>query len=286
MNNDNPLANRLEELLVSKVTEGWNTADEREFEQTDWSSLETNPTQDLEELECAAAAFAVVFEQLEAENQHQEQLPGELHDKILANAKSALAGTQKIDTSAIKDQMVGPKTNPDVVASVSGMSRREVVAWLSTAAGWLLALLFWGSRKPAGSEPVAILTAEEKLAQFMQLGPADLVEVDWQPNADQGAKGKVVWSDAKQEGYMVFEGMQTAGPRNKIYQLWIFDTDKGQKHPVDGGVFDVSSSGKSVVPIDARIPVDKAVMFAITEEDRPVVVSEREVIPVLAVVEQ
>ena len=59
-----------------------------------------------------------------------------------------------------------------------------------------------------------------------------------------------------------------------------------QKCPVDGGVFDIRGSGKVTIPIDARIPVDKAVMFAVTIEDPGgVVVSTRERLPVLAKVE-
>ena len=75
----------------------------------------------------------------------------------------------------------------------------------------------------------------------------------------------------------------TIQPRNK-YQLWIFEDPK-QPYPIDGGVFDVISTGEVVVPIDAKIPVDKAVQFAVTvEKPGGVVVSEREMIPVLAVV--
>ena len=56
-----------------------------------------------------------------------------------------------------------------------------------------------------------------------------------------------------------------------------------QEHPVDGGVFDIASNGKVIIPIDARISIAKAVMLAITEE-KPggVVVSDRKRLPLLA----
>ena len=87
---------------------------------------------------------------------------------------------------------------------------------------------------------------------------------------------------------MVFEGLAANDPLKKQYQLWIFDTDANQEYPIDGGVFDIpADGGKSVIPINAKIPVDKAVMFAVTEEiPGGVVVSNREVIPVLAIPEE
>jgi anti-sigma-K factor RskA len=67
------------------------------------------------------------------------------------------------------------------------------------------------------------------------------------------------------------------------YQLWIFDRNRDDKYPIDGGVFDVSSTGEVIVPIDAKISVDDATLFAVTVE-RPggVVVSKRERIVVTA----
>jgi anti-sigma-K factor RskA len=69
------------------------------------------------------------------------------------------------------------------------------------------------------------------------------------------------------------------------YQLWIFDAERNEAYPVDGGVFDVpaKSDGDVVIKIDPRIPVSRATAFAITVE-RPggVVVSSRERLPLLA----
>ena len=82
---------------------------------------------------------------------------------------------------------------------------------------------------------------------------------------------------------MVFSGLPVNNPNVEQYQLWIFDTDKGQDHPVDGGVFDIAGTKQVVVPIDARIPVNKAVQFAITvEKPGGVVVSDKSRLPLLA----
>jgi anti-sigma-K factor RskA len=67
------------------------------------------------------------------------------------------------------------------------------------------------------------------------------------------------------------------------YQLWIFDRQRDQAYPVDGGVFDVTSTGEVIVPIAAKLRVGDAALFAVTVE-RPggVVVSRREHIVVTA----
>jgi anti-sigma-K factor RskA len=52
---------------------------------------------------------------------------------------------------------------------------------------------------------------------------------------------------------------------------------------VDGGVFDVSSDGEVIVPINARLRVSRATLFAVTvEKPGGVVVSSRERIAALA----
>ena len=79
-----------------------------------------------------------------------------------------------------------------------------------------------------------------------------------------GVEGEVVWDEASQRGYMVFRGLPVNDPRKEQYQLWIFD--ENQKHPIDGGVFDASESGEIIVPIDAKIKVQKPTMFAVTAE--------------------
>ena len=106
---------------------------------------------------------------------------------------------------------------------------------------------------------------------------------------DEGLKGDsaygdVVWSDATQTGYMRFRGLKANDPAVEQYQLWVFDAERDDKHPVDGGVFDIPAGvDEAIVPIDAKLPVSKAVLFAITVE-RPggVVVSDRSRLPLLA----
>ncbi len=105
------------------------------------------------------------------------------------------------------------------------------------------------------------------------------------PWADGGPAGDVVWSDRLNSGFMRIDGLERNDPTVSQYQLWIFrGTDPGtEAHPVDGGVFDVREAGEVIVPIDAKLGVGSAGLFAVTIE-RPggVVVSSREQIVAVA----
>jgi anti-sigma-K factor RskA len=83
---------------------------------------------------------------------------------------------------------------------------------------------------------------------------------------------------------MRIAGLQPNDRQRWQYQLWIFDKTRDQKYPVDGGVFDIPAGQTEVlVPIDARLPVSEAVLFAVTVEPAGgVVVSTRERIALLA----
>jgi anti-sigma-K factor RskA len=112
-------------------------------------------------------------------------------------------------------------------------------------------------------------------------------QLPWTATKDSsalGASGDVVWSNRAQRGVMRIAGLQPNDRARWQYQLWIFDKTRDQKYPVDGGVFDVPAGASEVlVPIDARVPVGDAVMFAVTVEHAGgVVVSTRERIALLA----
>ena len=135
---------------------------------------------------------------------------------------------------------------------------------------------------------------------------ADVIQANWAglaaigaPNhaLDQGVTGEVVWSDDLDEGFMRISGIEANDPDEYQYQLWIFDADRRTgdlpqfraeglpelltQRPVDGGVFDVTvnDQGEVIVPIDAKLPVGEAQIFAVTKE-KPggVVVSDRDIV--------
>lgn len=89
--------------------------------------------------------------------------------------------------------------------------------------------------------------------------------------------GEVVWSDARQQGFLSFRGLPALDPATQQFQLWIFDRERSAEQPVDGGLFEVGPGGAAIVPIDAKLHVHHAHAFALTIEPRGgVVVSRRE----------
>lgn len=114
----------------------------------------------------------------------------------------------------------------------------------------------------------------------------DVKTLAWSATTDPAAKGTtgdVVWSPSKQEGYMRFVGLETNDPTKLQYQLWIFDKNRDDKFPVDGGVFDVGANGEVIVKISPKLFVNEPVLFAVTvEAPGGVVVSKRERIVVTA----
>jgi anti-sigma-K factor RskA len=83
---------------------------------------------------------------------------------------------------------------------------------------------------------------------------------------------------------MVFRGLASNDASAEQYQLWIFDRNQSDAHPIDGGVFDVPAGvDEVIVPIDAKIDVSEAWQFAVTvEQPGGVVVSDRSRLPLLA----
>jgi len=134
---------------------------------------------------------------------------------------------------------------------------------------------------PAAKTPTAAEARTELLATAK-----DVTTLAWTATQDPnavGASGDVVWSASAQRGFMRFKGLAANDLKAITYQLWIFDKDRDQAFPVDGGVFDIASTGEVIVPITAKLHVDQPVLFAVTvEKPGGVVVSKRERIVVTA----
>lgn len=133
-------------------------------------------------------------------------------------------------------------------------------------------------------EPAPPTPAELRAALLSKEGTVQLAWTATEDAAAQGASGDVVWNDAEQMGYMLIRGLAVNDVETLQYQLWIFDPNRDERYPVDGGVFDIpAGAGEIVVPIDAKLAVAGPSLFAITvEEPGGVVVSSRERIVLLA----
>jgi hypothetical protein len=175
--------------------------------------------------------------------------------------------------------------------------RLQALSWVAAAAGIMLAIgaWLWASQREARVEYVKVEKTGPKVEPIVEsiadqrarlLATAkDATTLTWTATTDPFAAkvaGDVVWSNALQQGYMRFTNLAVNDRSSLQYQLWIFDEERNQDFPVDGGVFD-ATTGEVIVPISAKLRVGKPVLFAVTvEKAGGVVVSKRERIVVTA----
>lgn len=180
---------------------------------------------------------------------------------------------------------------PDVPAG-----HRPPAAWTrwmgwAVAAGLGALLLTSGGPDTADPrtalEPTSTDASDPAMLPVVDPARPGTVVASWTPGSDAtGAdvSGEVVWDALRQIGLMRFRGLAANAPDEFQYQLWIFDRERDERYPVDGGVFDMPAGVDEVqVAIAARLPVGEPTLFAVTVE-RPggVVVSDRSRIATLA----
>jgi hypothetical protein len=150
--------------------------------------------------------------------------------------------------------------------------------------GWAVAACLLGLLVVNGLNSDKPPTAEQRRSALLEKS-ADAKRLPFASasNSYADAKGEVVWSDARQEGYMTLSNIPANDPTKRQYQLWIVDPARDES-PVDGGVFDIPAGASSVViPIDAKLAVRNPAAFVITlEQPGGVVKSKQEVVVALA----
>lgn len=94
--------------------------------------------------------------------------------------------------------------------------------------------------------------------------------------------GDIVWNGERGEGFLRVSGIAPNDPGEFQYQLWIVDSTRDERYPVDGGVFDMPSDcSEVIVPIRAAVPVGEAALFAVSvEKPGGTVVSDRRFVAV------
>ncbi len=253
------------DLLIKQVIEGLSPAEERALDVLD-SAVASAHARDLER---AAAAITL------AGTPGVEPLPRVLRERIEADARTFFASAAGVP----------PRRAPESVSPQPGQSpprgaqtRRGAWAggagWWAAAACLVLAVAGW-LRSPSHVAPTL---AEQRAALIAR---PDSVKINFgatKEPAAAGMSGDVVWDPATQRGFLRFVGLAPNDPKLHQYQLWIFDAERDQRYPVDGGVFDVPANASEVlVPIRAVLPVRVAKAFAVTvEKPGGVVVSDRE----------
>jgi hypothetical protein len=276
---------RAQELLLQRATEGLS-----DHEAAELAALGAD-----DDFSFDLAAAAVDIATIQA-----EELPAGVADKILIAAgvrpqqamPSTLAGVMparpiQSGSSTALPAYEQPPVREAPIIPITRKRSSAVVAWAAAAAALAFAIgsFIWASgRKPDGGGVVTAPTLSEQRTALLAV--ADVKTLAWSAiddPASKNAKGDVVWSPSKQEGYMRFVGLAPNDPKITQYQLWIFDKNRDEKYPVDGGVFDITADGEVIVKIDARLFVTEPVLWAVTvEKPGGVVVSARERIVVVA----
>lgn len=288
--NSQKLPDWFTDLLILRATDGLDVEQQRQFDQF----VNEHPQRNQIELEAEKFELTVAAIDLGVENVNSDSSQNRMHSTDVENAMPE-GLREKVLEGAKRHFKPEPATETAVPIASSrpnnGLTSREALAWLAAAAAVMLLLTGWNpfgmptAKTATEDTPVVEPSVEEQYSDFVTGELADLVRTSWTATDEKSiASGEVVWRDSSQSGFMVFENFKPNNPAQSQYQLWIFDANTGDVNPIDGGVFDVAANAvQTIVPIDARIPVTGATMFAITEE-RPggVVVSDRKRLPLLA----
>jgi anti-sigma-K factor RskA len=259
---------RVLELLVQRATDSLNASEQLELNRL----LGQDKQSDGHQFEQTTAALLL------AGVGEEEPIPEGLKSKLMAQAENFalnMATRAPVVNMPLAEPAKAPRRSPQR-ARPQPANRWP---WVATAAAVIIAVAGWWPRLGGDTD------GTQKLEQV--LADQSTLKRDWLTTEDPAAKGvtgEVIWNQATQVGYMRFRGLAANDPQHVQYQLWIFDRARGDKYPVDGGVFDIpANDGEVLVPITARLPVRDPAMFAVTlEQAGGAVVSEREHILVLA----
>lgn len=279
------------DLLIKQVTEGLSPAEQRALDVLDGAVTSTH----FKEFERAAAAITLAG--IEA----LRPLPAALAQRLLRKVDEqfgAAAGVGRPAGAHIVDLAAARSAAARLPPARAATS--QVYGWWAAAACLVLALFAWNRPPPSLAQvetrPAAVpvsskpatpaIPAEERAALMANPNAMKVVFGATKDPAAAGVRGDVVWDPITQRGFMHFEGLAANDPKLRQYQLWIFDGDRDQRYPVDGGVFDIPADATEVViPIHAALPVMSAKAFAVTiEKPGGVVVSGREHIVALGAV--
>jgi Anti-sigma-K factor rskA, C-terminal len=261
---------RMLDLLIAQATGDLTETEARELRELEQKFPELA---DDNSFELAAASFSIA--NLDA----SEPMPVALQSKILADAGKFFA-SEKSNESEEDYQKTFALEPP----------KRSIFNWLGWAVAALACVVLAFNLMNPRVERIYVMqptptptpSVNQQLEQV--LASSDVIKTSWtNPKNPNEVLGDVVWSDTQQKGFLRLKNFPVNDKTREQYQLWIFDANQDPKTPIDGGVFDVTASGEVIIPIDAKIKVNKPAVFAVTaEKPGGVVVSKQEKVMALA----
>ena len=269
------------DLLCKKAVYGLDDGEQRQLADLQRSS---GPGFDPESFELTAAAIGTIGLDARAE------LPANLRSRITAEAERFFDEREAAESASVNGYAAYTLPAP----KAKGSSLPAWLGWaVAAAASIMLAINLYSTRqdnRQIASQTPPLPAVEQKLS------PEQLRQklIDTSPDLAQASigagnikdlkpTGDVVWSDAKQEGFVRLSGLPVNDASRETYQLWIVAENQDPKTPVDGGVFNVDSNGEIIIPIDPRVKVRDPKAFAITiEKPGGVVVSTQGKVAALA----
>lgn len=291
-------------LLAGEVLESLNTAESDRLEELLLDGIDAGTS--MESLQRIASSIALAAELGRQDwptidSESQVALNPKLVEKIRRDASEYLPGLQTHN-----GKTRGLRDNGDV-STKTAPSAASWIGWGVAASLAFVCVGMWmAGNRDNGVTAVASLTSDEDVKAWYDAHP-EAIRLNWTVNdpklvdpkfvdqkesnssvsdgdSSNAGFGTVAWDSKSQTGFMSFEGLPKNDAAVQQYQLWIIDPKRDDK-PIDGGVFDIVDSGRSLVPIRAKLAVIEPAGFAITvEKPGGVVVSDQSRLPLLALV--
>ncbi|MEM6978551.1 MAG: anti-sigma factor [Planctomycetota bacterium] len=277
----NPIHQRSNEASNSQLVAGYVLGDLEpdELERVEMMVGDAGFADELARMERTASAVATALA-----HRNRYSMPNQLRDQIKRDASRF---HQRSDDAIRSKQVVAPEREHSRDENQHRSVYRERLAWCVAVAACVLAMLAISVPRRDGSLQIAetqSLSLAEERTRWVQRFPS-AVKADWTDGTTPMSvpvSGDVVWDGSSQSGFMRFVGLPVNDPAESQYQLWIVDPQRDDE-PIDGGVFNSSSTDEIVIRINAKLNVIEPQAFAITiEKPGGVVVSTQERLPLLA----
>ena len=266
---------RVQELLMLQATEGLSATDQAELRRFDADKSDI---------------FDSVAAMVELSVSHTEAMPQDVADKILQAALATRASKQTdmstapavpavaavltskqlqaVPASASTGQAAQQAGQTKSRASVRPRAVSMYAGWACAAAAAAVAL--WSVRKNSDVRPPVERTA---MAAWVDDAKPTLTQ-SFGNAANPAVTGTVRWNAERQQGLLDVAALPSNVGSQQRYQLWIFDSSRDEKFPVDAGLFDVTAAQTKLV-FSPRVKVATATHFMITLDANGAVVSNR-----------